>query len=80
MTAIMATNTNTNTNTKVVVTLNGQRYDLTDFYRSHPGGSSFIESKNGRDITKLPKFHYQSDVFQKVLRDCLIVKQSEEEL
>ena len=36
---------------KVIVIATNYVYDLTDFYKKHPGGSYLIYSKKGTDVT-----------------------------
>lgn len=61
---------------RVLVRLDGKAYDLTTFYRNHPGGARVIERRNGQDISAdVPKWHYESDAFRDVLARTLLAPQ-----
>lgn len=37
-------------NDRIIVKFKGNRYDITDFIRKHPGGKSVLIENNGNDI------------------------------
>lgn len=39
------------------VVANNNVYDVTDFWKRHPGGSYLIKSKAGTDVTKFNRMH-----------------------
>lgn len=41
------------TRTRLIVTYKGDRYDISDFIRKHPGGMKVLLDNNGNDIEKL---------------------------
>lgn len=38
---------------KIIVSFRGDKYDITDFLRKHPGGKNVLIKNNGKDIEEL---------------------------
>jgi len=37
---------------KIIITISGEQYDVTDFASSHPGGKEILVKFNGKDATE----------------------------
>ena len=46
-----------NTEESMWIVANNNIYDVTKFYKKHPGGSYLVKSKAGTDVTKHKKYH-----------------------
>lgn len=52
---------------KVIVTYKGNKYDITDFVKKHPGGKEVLLENNGNDIEKLMQENEHSEYAYKLL-------------
>ena len=51
---------------KIIIIIDGYKFDVTDYVEIHPGGSKILRKFNGKDCTKefdLVKGHGDSNVF-----------------
>ena len=42
-----------NENENIIITIEKNKYDLTDYLKEHPGGPNILCSYNGQDATKI---------------------------
>lgn len=57
----------------VIVTIDGQQYDLTDFARHHQGGEEVIRHLNGKDISVLIRqVHSHDEKVWRILNFCKV--------
>ena len=60
------------------VVLNGMVYDLTTFYKSHPGGAKLILDVAGMDATAQFEPFHPSDIVKRLLGDSVTVGRVDE--
>ncbi|KAB0794189.1 hypothetical protein PPYR_13809 [Photinus pyralis] len=49
-------------------------YDLNEFVKDHPGGSTWLELTKGTDVTELFETHHLSDIAEKLLPEYFVRK------